>query len=295
MPKATTIKERVAPLNTQHTLLNKLISDTPSEMQPEYTQQHASIYFAIGAALLFHILLLIVLSYLPAINDTEQLRTVPTVTVSAGSRASINSQQNRVESANTAAANAYLATLEASSFKVQRAQSNTKGAQRNATRKPQHSPLKQTEMPPTKSPQSQAQTIRAQQANEGMMNIFKQMKLTGETEQISTTKHKELSNYEISLRSILSRDVLYDQYHQFMAAKGKNNTTESINFEVSITLLANGAIKKAEISQSSGIKEIDALAKRTAYSVSPYPRPPVEDIHKGFKYKIAIAWVPYKK
>ena len=117
-----------------------------------------------------------------------------------------------------------------------------------------------------------------------MMNIFKQRKITGEIEQISTTDYKELSDYEISLRSILSRAVLYDEFHRFIKAKDN----KEINFEVTLILHPSGAIKNAVISRSSGIKEIDTLAKQNAFKASPYPRPPIEDIQKGYKYAISI-------
>lgn len=284
MLKATTTnKEIILALNTQ-LRPNKLIPENPSSMNKEHSQHLTSIYFAIGAALLLHILLLLALSYLPIINKEELRRTVPTVTITAGSKASINSQQSQMESANATAANAYLATLETSIFKVQHEKSRKKNTPQKAAHNPQPSILNQAEKPPTKNSNNQTQTSRARRANQGMMNIFKQKKITGETTQISTIKHKELSDYEISLRSILSRAVLYDQFHRFIKAKNDNE----INFEVTLILHPSGAIKNAIISHSSGIMEIDALAKQNAFKASPYPRPPSEDMQKGFKYAISI-------
>mgnify|MGYP000314727716 CR=1 FL=1 len=249
-------------------------------------QQQASIYFALGTALLLHILLLLAFAYFPITTEEELLRTVPTVTITTGSKASTDSQHSPTQSANTAAANAYLATLEASTFKVQQDQKQNRKTDNSRkqlyTNQPKEQP--RSEKPPTKSRTSQSQKSRAKKANQGMMNIFKQKEITGEVEQISTTEHKELSDYEISLRSILSRAVLYDQFHKFIRAKDDNE----INFEVTLILHPSGAIKNAIISRSSGIIEIDALAKQNAFKASPYPRPPAEDMQNGFRYAISI-------
>jgi TonB family protein len=279
------INKEISPTLTTQLNHNNLISENSPTMNQHQAQKLASIYFAISAALLLHILLLLALSYIPVINIEELPRTVPTVTIKTGSKASFASQQSQIESSNTAAANAYLATLEASSFKVQQAKNYKKNTQdNNATHKPQPSPLKLAEKPPTKNTQSQSQTSRAQKANQGMMNIFKQKKITGKTTQISTIEHKELSDYEISLISILSRAVLYDEFHRFMKAKNGNE----INFEVTLILHPSGAIKNAIISRSSGILEIDKLAKQVAFKVSPYPIPPTKDMQNGFRYTIPL-------
>jgi len=253
-------------------------------MKQEHSEHLTSIYFAIGAALLLHIFLLFALSLLPIIHKEEKHRTVPTVTITTGSTASSDKQESQTQPSNAAAANAYLATLEASSFKVQQEQSRERNSQRKHTRASQPKTQNQIERPPTKSLMSQSQMSRSKKANQGMMNIFKQKKITGEVEQVSTTEHKELSDYEISLRSILSRAVLYDEFHRFIKAKEDNE----INFEVTLILHPSGAIKNAVISHSSGIIEIDKLAKQNAFKASPYPKPPLEDMQKGFRYAISI-------
>ena len=285
MLKATTNKEISLVLNTQLKPY-KFISENSFRMKQENPKQPTSIFFAIGTALLLHIFLLLALSHLPIVTKEELLRTVPTVTITAGSIASTDSQQSQIQSANTVAANAYLATLKASTFQVQQEQklNRERSAQRKQTSTSQAKTQNQTEKPPTKSLTRQSQTSRAQRANQGMMNIFKQKKITGETTQISTKEHKELSDYELSLRSILSRAVLYDQFHKFIRAKNDNE----INFEVTLILHPSGAIKNAVISRSSGIKEIDTLAKQNAFKASPYPRPPAEDMQNGFRYAISI-------
>lgn len=265
----------------------KLNSENSPRMKQEHSEHQTGIYFAIGAALLLHILLLLALLYLPIITEEALHRTVPTVTITIGSRASNTHQQSKTQSSNTKAANAYLAILEAASFKVQQNQKHDKKIQQKKTSTPQPNTKNQTEKPPTKSLTSQDQISRAQKANQGMMNIFKQKKITEKTEKtekISTTANKELSNYEISLRSILSRAVLYDEFHRFTKAKDNND----INLEVTLILHPSGAIKNAVISHSSGIIEIDALAKQNAFKASPYPRPPTEDMQKGFRYAISI-------
>ena len=289
MLKKSNRQNSIAALKTRFSL-NTLISDNKSRMTPQPTQQLASIYFAISAALLFHIFLLLALSYLPDPPKKKELRTVPTVTIRTGSLTSIDNQTNSSASANTIAANAYLATLKASTFTVQQ----TKNKQNNETRKT----LKKSgktfsatrNRPQLNKPNNQSQLSRANKANEGMRNIFQQKKISNEDKTlISTTDKKELSDYEISLRSTLSRAVLYDQFHSFMEAKEGNE----INFEVTLILLPNGAIKNAIISKSSGIAKIDELAKQVAFKVSPYPIPPTEDMQKGFRYTIPITQKGY--
>ena len=79
-------------------------------MNQEQPEQLTRIYFAIGAALLLHILLLLIISYIPILPDKEILRTIPTVTITTGSTPSAASQENQSQSANTIAANSYHAT-----------------------------------------------------------------------------------------------------------------------------------------------------------------------------------------
>ena len=123
-------------------------------------------------------------------------------------------------------------------------------------------------------------------------NIFSKQKnkekLQNELRQISTNSLEELTEYEILLLQKLAQNELYDDFHPVME---KNKQTD-IRYTITLQLFSNGAIKNAKISNSSKIKEIDRLAIKTAFSASPYPKPPKEDINKGFKYNIPII---YKK
>ena len=255
-------------------------------MKPEPSEQLISISIAICAAICLHILTVLVITHILSQPTDKEYRTVPTVTISTGSRASIAMQQAQSQTANSAAANAYLASLEASKFTVQEQNKQKKHSSKtnNTKNPPQNKPLSPEF--PSMSTNKQSQTSRAKRANQGIMNIFKKQNTTAQVQQISTKQHKELTDYEISLRSILSRAVFYDQFHKFIKAKGKDN--REVNFEITLILLPNGAIKNAKITRSSGIKEIDILAKQNAYNASPYPRPPAEDMQKGFTYSISI-------
>jgi len=255
-------------------------------MKSEPSEQLISISIAICAAICLHILIVLAITHLLPQPTDKEYRTVPTVTISKGSRASIAMQQAQSKSTNSAAANAYLASLEASTFTAQeRNKQKRHTSKAGNTNNPPQNELLAPEFP-SRNTNKQSQTSRAKRANQGMVNIFKKQKTTAQVQQISTKQHKELTDYEISLRSILSRAVFYDQFHKFIEAKGKNN--KEVNFEVTLILLPNGAIKNAKITRSSGIKEIDILAKQNAYKASPYPRPPAKDMQKGFRYSIAI-------
>jgi len=255
-------------------------------MKPEPSEQLISISIAICAAICLHILTVLAITQILSQPTDKKYRTVPTVTISTGSRASIAMQQAQSNTSNAAAANAYLASLEASTFTVQEQNKQKKHTSKTSnTDNPLQSKLLSPEFL-SMNTNKQSQTSRAKRANQGIMNIFKKQNTPAQVQQISTKQHKELTDYEISLRSILSRAVFYDQFHKFIKAKGKDN--REVNFEITLILLPNGAIKNAKISRSSGIKEIDILAKQNAYNASPYPRPPAEDMQKGFRYSIAI-------
>jgi len=260
-------------------------------MKPEPSEQFISISVALVSAVFLHILLALILTNLPLSTEKEKLRTIPTVFISTGSRESLAMQQAQSKATNSAAANAYLASLEESIFKVQQNDNKKNNSQhKSQVSKPSQSTLPSSEQAST-SITNRSQALRAQKANQGMMNIFKKQKTTGKTQQISTKEYQELSDYEISLRSILSRAVFYDQFHRFIKAKGNNR----VDFEVTLILLPSGAIKNAKITKSSGIKEIDTLAKQNAYKASPYPKPPTEDMQKGFKYSIPITHIQVSK
>ena len=106
--------------------------------------------------------------------------------------------------------------------------------------------------------------------------------------------YDKMSNNPIPLSTItFSANVNPKRYYSeiqnrinTLSTKAKDNN--EINFEVTLILHPSGAIKNAVISRSSGIIEIDALAKQNAFKASPYPRPPAEDMQNGFRYAISI-------
>ena len=192
------------------------------------------------------------------------------------------------QSENTLAAQEYLRTLNESKFE-KLIRDNT---QKSIKKSRDNSPFKQStqaENPFIQQPTFK-QNSNSSSALQGLQNIFSRQnskaKTQNETQQISTKSLEELSEYEIQLLQRLSRKELYDEFHPVMEKNRRTNTS----YTLTLQLFPNGTIKNAYISSSSNIKEIDKLAIRTAFSASPYPKPPSEDITKDFKYNIPIIY-----
>lgn len=256
-------------------------------MKPELSEQNIIFSASLFIALILHISIVIAVIYLPSISQEKARKTIPVVLIAAGSKASNASQPTKNTAENSAAANAFLSTLETSTFEtaIESPHSNNH-LSTGKTNTPSQNLLTTPDLPQISSTK-QLKTTSAKRARQGMLDLFKQQ-TPEQVKQVSTKNYEHLSDYELSLRSMLSRAVLYDHYHKFIAAKGK----DSVNFEITLSLFQNGAIKKAIVSRSSGIAEIDRLAQMTAYDVSPYPRPPKEDEQTGFKYSISITYQP---
>lgn len=112
--------------------------------------------------------------------------------------------------------------------------------------------------------------------------------MQNEIRQVSTKSLNELSDYEIQLLQRLARNELYDSFHRVMDRFNQ----DTVGYTISLILFPNGAIKNAQIKESSSIPEIDQLAIKSAYQASPFPKPPGKDINFDFKYDIPII---YKK
>jgi TonB family protein len=157
---------------------------------------------------------------------------------------------------------------------------------------------KQTEKAPTKHQSKTNTPIVAvpkntpQQRNapnqQQLRSMFQQA-ATSETaviEQISTKSVAELSAYEQSLLTQLSKESLYDDFHPIM----HHNTKMQVDYILSLRLFNNGAIRSAALIKSSGIEEIDQLAIQTAYEASPFPSPPAKDAAIEYRYQIPIIY-----
>ncbi len=107
-----------------------------------------------------------------------------------------------------------------------------------------------------------------------------------QAEQISSKDLPKLSEYETKLLQRLSQRALYDEFHNVMIV----NTRSHVKYVLSLRLFSTGAIRSAQIIESSGIAEIDRLAIQTAYRASPYPAPPASDAAQEFRYQIPIIY-----
>ena len=244
-------------------------------------------YLALFSSIIFHSILLIALFALfPSLELTK--KTIPFQLMSNDRYGQNSRSATLSKSENTLAAQEFLRTLNESTFD-QLIRENTRKTSKN---RDTPSPFKQ--QLPSESPFINKpiffEKSNASNAFQGLQDIFSKKDSkqanTNNKQQISTQTLEELSQYEIQLLTKLAKDELYDEFHPVMS---KNKQT-NINYVITLNLFANGAIKSASIRQSSNIPEIDSLAIKAAYSASPFPRPPKEDIEKNFKYDIPIIY-----
>ena len=136
---------------------------------------------------------------------------------------------------------------------------------------------------------SLSQSYRQRVSEKSLENLFQSSPATGteDTRQLSTRVASKLSDYQITLRKHMLRGSLYDRFHQYMVA----NNIKNADYELTLTLFPNGAIKNASIVTSSGVKELDREAITAAFNASPYPAPPASDLRKGFRYEIPFTYL----
>jgi len=252
------------------------------------SNKELSLIIAIILATAIHLLVVSGMILLGISPITIKEKTIPFVLVSADNKANASKSKPLTKSENSLAAQEYLATLNSSTFLTQK---NTKYEKKHVRPTQEQQKPNKTPMPPSFSEPAKHSENRFLQ---GLRNIFSStmnQKAAANNKQISTQSTEELSQYEILLLNQLVKDILYDQFHAVM----KSNKKDSINYILTLTLLANGAIKNANIKVSSGISKIDHLAKQAAYRASPFPTPPKEDFKRGFKYDIPIIYQPTKK
>lgn len=244
-------------------------------------------YIALFSSVISHSIILLLIFALAPSLELEK-KTIPFQLKSndrMGQR--INSSQlSRTE--NTLAAQEFLRTLNESHFE-QLIHQNTQNTKRN---KNSPSPFKQSipndsfhfEQPIFKNNTNPASAFQ------GLQDIFsnKDTKKNAPTQiqQISSKDIEKLTQYETQLLQKLAQKKLYDEFHPVM----KNNKQTNIEYIITLHLFPNGAIKSANIRQSSNIAEIDQLAIKAAYSASPFPKPPPEDIKSNFQYTIPIIY-----
>jgi len=255
--------------------------------------QLTSLSVAIFGAILIHVFAALAAIYFDLDLITQKEKTIPFRLLSQDRHATQSQQQEMSQAENRQAANDYLSTLNQSSFEIHDSSVFQDDTGRKDTAENQSK--QNTDSPQVKSPTSNnaKKSSSSSQFFQGLKNIFsseKQNKALSENQQISTKSAEQLSNYEITLLKKLQKDVLYDQFHAVMKA----NKKDRLEYVLTLTLLSNGAIKNAQVKQSSGIQEIDKLAKQAAYRASPFPAPPKSDATIDFRYDIPIMYQPFK-
>mgnify|MGYP003627382594 CR=1 FL=1 len=256
----------------------------------EHTNKHLlRFYIALFSSVISHsVILLLLFIYAPSIE--LERKTIPFQLTSNDNAGQTSNQPNMSHSENALAAQEFLRTLNESTFEQLIRENTQKSTQRSKSNIPFKS-NPQDESPFIQQPTFK-QSANSSNALQGFQNIFSRKKIKertqSETQQISTKSLEDLTEYEIQLLQRLARNELYDEYHPVM----ERNKQTQISYIITLQLFPNGSIKNAQINSSSSIKEIDRLAVQSAFSASPYPKPPKEDIIKNFKYNIPII---YKK
>lgn len=245
------------------------------------------LYISLFGSVIVHslILLLIFLNF-PSFERTN--KTIPFQLVQNQRIGSNSNSAQLSQSENALAAQEFLRSLNAATFE-QLINENTK---KNTQKKQSNSPFKSDFAPDT--PDLHTPVIpknnNPESAFEGLQNIFSRnndaKNQQNQIQQLSTKSLNDLSEYEIKLLQQLARNELYDSFHRVMDRYSR----KQVDYTISLFLFPNGAIKNAQIKESTNIAEIDQLAIQAAFQASPFPKPPSEDVRIGFKYDIPIIY-----
>jgi len=104
--------------------------------------------------------------------------------------------------------------------------------------------------------------------------------------QVNTQELPLMSSYQRQLLKVLGRNQYHDSQYAFSRLQQERQV------RLQLRLLANGALVRADIMQSSGDPALDQAAQRSAYAASPFPPPPAEDAAQGYTYIIEIRYQP---
>ena len=245
------------------------------------------LYISLFGSVIVHSLVLLLI-FLNFPNFEKTNKTIPFQLVQSERIGSASNTAHLSQSENALAAQEFLRTLNAATFE-QLINENTK---KSTQKKESNSPFKSDVVPHT--PELNTPFIprnnNPASAFEGLQNIFSKNNETknqqNQIQQISTKKLTELSDYEIQLLQQLARNELYDSFHGVMDRYNQ----QQVDYTISLFLFPNGAIKNAQIKESTKIAEIDQLAVKAAFQASPFPKPPSEDVRFGFRYDIPIIY-----
>ncbi|MBZ2167282.1 energy transducer TonB [Marinobacter sp. F4216] len=76
-----------------------------------------------------------------------------------------------------------------------------------------------------------------------------------------------------------------------MSIPGVSQLSEKLSLEVELQLLGNGALTRAKILKSSGIKRLDDAAYHASLSASPYPAPPAHHDDQN-RFEVELIFSP---
>ncbi|PIE43671.1 MAG: hypothetical protein CSA50_03420 [Gammaproteobacteria bacterium] len=130
--------------------------------------------------------------------------------------------------------------------------------------------------------------VSSQENSLNLNHLFDQKQIKpAKIKQISTRKKKSMTDYEIKLIQHMANAKNY-QDTQFKLSQIKQER----NIELGIQLQSNGALESARVLSSSGLQALDAATLRSAYSASPFPKPPASHSKNNFTYELDIQYLP---
>ncbi|MGF2686054.1 TonB family protein [Marinobacter sp. DUT-3] len=100
-----------------------------------------------------------------------------------------------------------------------------------------------------------------------------------------TDSPKETDAYVVSLATRIARELRRNGVPML------RELSSPITLEVELQLLGNGALTRANVSRSSGMKGIDGAAYRAALAASPYPEPPGKEGGQQ-RYRVELVFSP---
>lgn len=95
----------------------------------------------------------------------------------------------------------------------------------------------------------------------------------------------ELDPYVVKLAIHLARQL------EELRVPAMSELTETVAMEVELQLLGNGALTRARVLKSTGIRRIDEAAYRAALAASPYPQPPNDGGSRN-RFEVELLFTP---
>lgn len=100
-----------------------------------------------------------------------------------------------------------------------------------------------------------------------------------------TESPAELDPYVVKLALHLAREL------EKVRVPAMRDLTRTVAMEVELQLLGNGALTRARVLKSTGIKNIDEAAYRAALAASPYPKPPQNGGSRN-RFEVELLFTP---